>query len=179
MTHEQKESFKMKKKETYLLRIDRSGFTMVELIVVLLILSVLAALLIPALSGYLEEAKEAQMLAETRQIVIAAQTLYNEGQASGGGDAAAIQNCTKEKIAELAEVDVDAIDEVAFAADRVVFVRCQSIGNGSDACYYYRDKTKPDGCFTFKHDRPPVSDRGDIQLDPGVTMLQAVAHHLE
>ena len=57
---------------------NKKGFTLVELIVVLVILAILAALLIPALTGYIDKAKEKQIVAETRQIVMAAQTLVDE-----------------------------------------------------------------------------------------------------
>nr|WP_302656341.1 prepilin-type N-terminal cleavage/methylation domain-containing protein [uncultured Agathobaculum sp.] len=56
----------------------KGGFTLVELIVVLVILAILAALLIPALTGYIDKAKEKSIIAETRQVVMAAQTLYDE-----------------------------------------------------------------------------------------------------
>ena len=56
----------------------KKGFTLVELIVVLVILAILAALLIPALTGYIDKAKEKQVVAEARQIVMAAQTLLDE-----------------------------------------------------------------------------------------------------
>ena len=55
-------------------RSKKGGFTLVELIVVLVILAILAALLIPALTGYIDRAKEKSIIAETRQIVMAAQT---------------------------------------------------------------------------------------------------------
>ncbi len=57
---------------------NKKGFTLVELIVVLVILAILAALLIPALTGYIDKAKEKNAIAETRQCVMAAQTLVDE-----------------------------------------------------------------------------------------------------
>lgn len=59
-------------------RKKEGGFTLVELIVVLVILAILAALLIPALTGYIDKAKEKSITAECRQVVMAAQTLYDE-----------------------------------------------------------------------------------------------------
>lgn len=65
-------------------RDDRNGFTLVELIVVLVILAILAALLIPALTGYIDDAKEQKIVAETRQVVMAAQTVYDKEYAKNG-----------------------------------------------------------------------------------------------
>lgn len=60
------------------LKENKKGFTLVELIVVLVILAILAALLVPALTGYIDKAKEKAIIAETRQCVMAAQTLADE-----------------------------------------------------------------------------------------------------
>ena len=60
----------------------RCGFTLVELIVVLVILAILAALLIPALTGYIDKAKKKQVVAETRMIHSANQTVVAEVYAS-------------------------------------------------------------------------------------------------
>ena len=57
---------------------DKKGFTLVELIVVLVILAILAALLVPALTGYIDKAKNQSIISETRQVVMAAQTLADE-----------------------------------------------------------------------------------------------------
>lgn len=61
---------------------NKKGFTLVELIVVLVILAILAALLIPALTKYIDKAKEKDVIAKTRQIVMAAQTLADEEYAA-------------------------------------------------------------------------------------------------
>lgn len=60
----------------------RGGFTLVELIVVLVILAILAALLIPALTGYIDKAKKDQVVAETRMLHEAVQTVASEAYGS-------------------------------------------------------------------------------------------------
>ncbi len=94
----------------------KKGFTLVELIVVLVIIAILAALLIPALTGYINKAKEKSITAETRQAVMATQTLVDEAYGAldltAGKDVIVVGAGTEEgktvveksKIAELAEV---------------------------------------------------------------------------
>lgn len=56
----------------------KKGFTLVELIVVLVILAILAALLIPALTGYIDNANEKKVTAEARTALMAAQTVVSD-----------------------------------------------------------------------------------------------------
>ncbi|MBR1816881.1 MAG: type II secretion system protein [Lachnospiraceae bacterium] len=64
---------------------DNKGFTLVELIVVIVILAILAAILVPALLGYIDKAKQQQVVLNAKSALTAAQaemsSLYAKGKA--------------------------------------------------------------------------------------------------
>lgn len=117
-------------------RDGKKGFTLVELIVVLVILAILAALLVPTLIGYIDKAREKQIVAETRQVVMAAQTLVDEAYGKGeqGDSIDVATDIAMADIANLAEVDVDNIKEVTANADNKIDKVVYS--NGTTECTY-------------------------------------------
>lgn len=122
---------------------NKKGFTLVELIVVLVILAILVALLIPTLTGYIDRAKEKNVIAQTRSILSAVQTEVDDAYgtdpnhwiainanthftfASKDGNATTMENnpldsnllmSSYEKIIDLAEVSNLSKDDSYFLA---------------------------------------------------------------
>lgn len=80
------------------------GFTLVELIVVLVILAILAATLVPALIGYIDKANQKAAIVECRSCVTAAQTLASELYITGGAKAVgkeAVESGSGVKLSEI------------------------------------------------------------------------------
>lgn len=57
---------------------NRKGFTLVEIIVVLVILAILAAFTIPAMLGFVNDARSKASIAQAREIYVAAQAASTE-----------------------------------------------------------------------------------------------------
>lgn len=112
----------------------KKGFTLVELIVVLVILAILAALLIPALTGYIDKAKEKSIIAETRQVVMAAQTLGDEAYGKKDIDTvitfgeSGTVDVTYQKVADLAEVKASCIKGITWANGAISEVKYENEG---------------------------------------------------
>lgn len=88
----------------------KSGFTLVETVIVLAVVAIMASLLIPSLVGYIDSSREKVAVAECRSVVTAAQYLANDEYDENGttGDSLALY---------ITEADILALAEEENASD--------------------------------------------------------------
>lgn len=87
----------------------KNGFTLVELIVVLVILAILAAIMVPTLIGWIDKAKEKQAVLRANNLYKAAQAVASEWYAEGKELADATSFEFGDEVFELAEIQKTAL----------------------------------------------------------------------
>lgn len=123
----------------------KGGFTLVELIIVLVILAVLAAFLVPTLTGYVDKADEKSMISEARLAVMAAQTIADEEYAIDrtvvSNDFTANSNALLGKVTKLAELKDGTVSNIEVKANSSEITKLQYKPEGSTKYVQY-DSTK-------------------------------------
>lgn len=119
-------------------RENKKGFTLVELIVVIVILGILAAILVPSFLGYMNKAKDSQAQIQARSLYLAGTTIAAENRynleatiTNSDVDAAGGATGNAKEVAELAP-DRDELETYTITiANEKVTVKAVS-ENGAD-----------------------------------------------
>lgn len=149
------------------LRKNDKGFTLVELIVVLVILALLAAILVPALLGYIDKAKKEKNYQAAQEVHTAVQALATESY--GKGDKT--PTIKFEDIKSLAGIDDLSKVVVVFKSSstdtKVNFqVSSMSVQFSSDsAATYYTYQKNADGKYTWEATQEPTKAGGGDATD--------------
>lgn len=106
----------------------KKGFTLVEVIIVLVIIAILAAVLIPSLAGYIDKANEKIAVTNARNFTMAAQTVFSETYAEKG----TIDDSLISKAFELAELQ----EKTGETTNFYVNVFCQANGKITKVVFY-------------------------------------------
>ncbi len=131
-------------------KMNDKGFTLVELIVVLVILAILAAILVPALLGYIDRAKTQQHVLDGKSILTAAQAEASSMYAQDKDP----KDMPAQRVANTADVPGTATIgfKAAYAAGKhdsyVVYYVAYKYGTGAKDVIYFDGstwtETKPD-----------------------------------
>lgn len=113
---------------------NQNGFTLTEIIVVLVIIAILAAILIPTLTGYIDKANQLAAIAECRLCVLSCQTLASESYSSGTPLVSGSPPSYANDITALAEVG-GSVKEVQFSNNIKVAKLIYSTTNGYIVTY--------------------------------------------
>lgn len=151
----------MKKKK------NTKGFTLVEIIVVLLIIGILLAITIPSIMGYVGKAKDAQLEAEARSGYVAAQTIVARKAASGVEDDDIVITAADvaDELGEAKNTNATIQSAGCTVTDGKV-IKCAFLTKSSATKYVLFDTTNKEEPTTTSEEAPSDIDMTPITVTP-------------
>lgn len=139
---------------------NTKGFTLVEVIVVLVILAILAAILIPSMVGWIDEASQKQYVTECRTCVLAAQTRLSENYGTSGSTATLSSTDNYKEVMDLAKMP-GTITNITWDAKKTITHLVYKSKDGKTTVVYCSTAGK-DGCGNTETYNINGKDPGDM-----------------
>lgn len=141
---------------------NKKGFTLVEVIVVLVILAILAAILVPRLTGWIDQAKDKTATGEGHLVLSALQAYasdaYGKGTLGSSGISGTLSGNQLTEVNNYLEGDIEITEntsskssnltDIAIGADGAVTAFTYQASNGNTIYYYdggFNSTAKPSG----------------------------------
>ncbi|MBQ8085774.1 MAG: prepilin-type N-terminal cleavage/methylation domain-containing protein [Lachnospiraceae bacterium] len=135
---------------------DTGGFTLVELIVVLVIIAILAAAVGPAFLGYIDKVKKNGVLNDAKKVYFAAQSLSEQAHND------LVDPAVRVTAARVSEISGVSFEGVTTPYTIIYEKNSFNISNPENGMYVIKSFTYTDGTFTATYDKHKKSEDGDI-----------------
>ena len=123
---------------------NKKAFTLLELLVVVLIIGILAAIALPQYRMAVTKARFAELKTVTRSLAGATQRYYLTNDAYP---------------ASLSSLDIEMPDTVSCFSYSDTLIRCCKVISGTNMCYYVYLSGKPQCCLIYSKDEGDIANK--------------------